>query len=209
MLFFLANIPHFFYLTKLFAEVNLVNLERVGFNLRNFDMIFIWKDLNRDVGRIDTIPQQSLETIKDWLTSIEIKYYESKLNLQWKTIIKTIKEDPQAFVEDGGWEFLDVAQSDSDDSGEEESDFAPEDAEEEDEESDDASSDDESVVSSDEESEVELDSEEEEGLEWDELEKRAIREDRHQEFSDDEETKAKRKRAGGMGGGGGSKKHRH
>lgn len=25
------------------AEVNLVNLERVGFNLRNFDMIFIWK----------------------------------------------------------------------------------------------------------------------------------------------------------------------
>ena len=25
------------------AEVNLVNMERVGFNLRNFDMIFIWK----------------------------------------------------------------------------------------------------------------------------------------------------------------------
>lgn len=25
------------------SEVNVVNLERVGFNLRNFDMIFIWK----------------------------------------------------------------------------------------------------------------------------------------------------------------------
>ncbi len=25
------------------AEVNLVNLERVGFNLRNFDMVLIWK----------------------------------------------------------------------------------------------------------------------------------------------------------------------
>ena len=46
------------------AEVNLVNLERVGFNLRNFDMVFIWKDLNRDVGRIDTIPSTSLDTIK-------------------------------------------------------------------------------------------------------------------------------------------------
>ncbi len=45
-------------------EVNLVNLERVGFNLRNFDMVFIWKDLNRDVGRIDTIPSTSLDTIK-------------------------------------------------------------------------------------------------------------------------------------------------
>lgn len=74
------------------SEVNLVNLERVGFNLRNFDMVFIWKDLNRDVGRIDTIPQQSLETIKDWLTSIEIKYYESKVNLNWKNIFKSIKE---------------------------------------------------------------------------------------------------------------------
>jgi nucleosome binding factor SPN SPT16 subunit len=54
----------FFFHDLLNAEVNLVNLERVGFNLRNFDMVFIWKDLNRDVGRIDTIPSQSLETIK-------------------------------------------------------------------------------------------------------------------------------------------------
>jgi nucleosome binding factor SPN SPT16 subunit len=46
------------------SEVNLVNLERVGFNLRNFDMVFIWKDLNRDVGRIDSIPSTSLDTIK-------------------------------------------------------------------------------------------------------------------------------------------------
>jgi len=74
------------------SEVNLVNLERVGFNLRNFDMIFIWKDLNRDVARVDTIPSQSLETIKDWMTSIELKFYESKVNLNWKNIAKSIKE---------------------------------------------------------------------------------------------------------------------
>lgn len=36
-------------LVSALAEVNLVNLERVGFNLRNFDMVFIWKV--RDVGR--------------------------------------------------------------------------------------------------------------------------------------------------------------
>lgn len=45
-------------------EVNLVNLERVGFNLRNFDMVLVWKDLGRDVGRIDSIPSTSLDTIK-------------------------------------------------------------------------------------------------------------------------------------------------
>lgn len=52
------------YLFPFAPEVNLVNLERVGFNLRNFDMMFIWKDLNRDVGRIDSIPSTSLDTIK-------------------------------------------------------------------------------------------------------------------------------------------------
>jgi hypothetical protein len=30
--------------------------------------------------------------LQDWLTSIEIKYYESKVNLNWKNIIKMIKE---------------------------------------------------------------------------------------------------------------------
>lgn len=102
--------------------------------------VFIWKDLGRDVGRIDSIPSTSLDTIKvrarsaaagppasrqqcavlglsgqrpllfvdnalarpppppharppqDWLTSIEIKYYESKVNLNWKNILKSIKE---------------------------------------------------------------------------------------------------------------------
>lgn len=29
---------------------------------------------------------------QDWLTSIEIKYYESKVNLNWKNILKSIKE---------------------------------------------------------------------------------------------------------------------
>jgi nucleosome binding factor SPN SPT16 subunit len=89
------------------------------------------------------------------LTSIEIKYYESKVNLNWKNIIKMIKEvsltfryplckslklaicipiipqsgmvqDPEGFVEDGGWNFLDADQSDSEEEeGEEESEFEP------------------------------------------------------------------------------------
>ena len=43
------------------------------------------------VMRIDAIPTKSLETIKDWLTSVRIKYYESKLNLAWKPILKSIQ----------------------------------------------------------------------------------------------------------------------
>jgi hypothetical protein len=33
-----------------------------------------------------------LVALQDWLTSIEIKFYESKVNLNWKNIIKSIKE---------------------------------------------------------------------------------------------------------------------
>ncbi len=40
------------------------------------------------VLRIDAIPSKSLDTIKDWLNSVSIKYYESKLNLAWKPILK-------------------------------------------------------------------------------------------------------------------------
>lgn len=42
------------------------------------------------VLRIDAIPAKSVDTIKDWLTSVGIKYYESKLNLAWKPILKWV-----------------------------------------------------------------------------------------------------------------------
>jgi nucleosome binding factor SPN SPT16 subunit len=41
------------------------------------------------------LPAASLA--QDWLTSIEIKYYESKVNLNWKNILKSIKEVHKCF----------------------------------------------------------------------------------------------------------------
>ena len=95
------------------ADVQLVSLERVGFNLRQFDMVLVFKDLQREVLTINAIESKSLDTIKEWLTSMDIKYYENKLNLQWRNIIKSILEDPEGFLESGGWSFLDHDKSDS------------------------------------------------------------------------------------------------
>ena len=39
---------------------------------------------------------------------MKIKYYESKLNLAWKPILKNIQEDPDGFIAQGGWEFLNM-----------------------------------------------------------------------------------------------------
>ncbi|RVW77331.1 FACT complex subunit SPT16 [Vitis vinifera] len=52
----------------------------------------------------------------------DLKYYESRLNLNWRPILKTITEDPEKFIEDGGWEFLNLEVSDSDSENSQESD---------------------------------------------------------------------------------------
>ena len=37
------------------------------------------QDLTRDVLRIDAIPSTSLDGVKEWLGSMDIKFYESKV----------------------------------------------------------------------------------------------------------------------------------
>lgn len=70
----------------------------------------------------------SLDTIKEWLTSIQIKFYETKVNLVWKSILQSIKEDPDMFYSEGGWEFLNLEDDDDgdDDDDDEEDAFDPE-----------------------------------------------------------------------------------
>ncbi|CAN8308167.1 unnamed protein product [Cochlearia groenlandica] len=195
------------------SEIEIVNLERVGFGQKNFDMAIIFKDFKKDVLRVDSVPTSSLEGIKEWLDTTDIKYYESKLNLNWRQILKTITEDPQSFVDDGGWEFLNLDGSDSESGGSEESDkgYEPSDVEVES-ESDDEASESESLVESedDEEDDSEEEEEEEKGLTWDELEREATNADReHGVESDSEEDRKRRKmkafgnsRPGTSGGGG-------
>eukprot|EP00850_Spirogloea_muscicola_P019987 SM000204S05849 [mRNA] locus=s204:8425:11196:- [translate_table: standard] len=150
------------------------------------------------VMRINAIPSTSLDSIKEWLNSMNIKYYESRLNLNWKTILKAIAEDPDKFLADGGWEFLNIEGSDSEEEGSQESDegYQPSDAEVASESSA-SDEDDESVVDSEEEgaSEDEEEGEEEdEGLDWDEMEERAKKEDRERGEESDSEDDSRRKR---------------
>ncbi len=78
------------FLVVTLKEIEVVNLERVGFALKNFDMAIVFKDFTKEVHRIDAIDSKNLDTIKEWLNSVGIKYYESKMNLNWKPILKTI-----------------------------------------------------------------------------------------------------------------------
>ncbi|XP_057869393.2 FACT complex subunit SPT16 isoform X1 [Cryptomeria japonica] len=187
----LVEIP---FLVITISEIEIVNLERVGLGQKAFDMAVVFKDFKREVLRIDAIPSSSLDGIKEWLNSMDIKYYESRMNLNWRPILKTITDDPDKFIEDGGWEFLNMEASDSDMENSQESDqgYEPSDIEEES-ESDDEDSEDESLVESDEDEEEEDDSEEE-GKTWDELELEARNADKENgDESDSEEERRRRK----------------
>ncbi|GAV70889.1 Peptidase_M24 domain-containing protein/Rtt106 domain-containing protein/SPT16 domain-containing protein [Cephalotus follicularis] len=185
------------FLVVTLIEIEIVNLERVGLGQKNFDMTIVFKDFKRDVLRIDSIPSTSLDGIKEWLDTTDIKYYESRLNLNWRQILKTITDDPQSFIDDGGWEFLNLEASDSDSENSEDSDqgYEPSDAEPES-ESEDEDSDSESLVESedDEEEDSDEESEEEKGKTWEELEREASNADRENgDESDSEEERKRRK----------------
>ena len=189
------------------SEIEVISLERVGFGVKNFDLTIIFKDFTKDVHRIDAVPMNNIDTIKEWLTSMDIKYYESKVNLVWKPILQTILDDPQKFIEEGGWEFLNMEGSDTDDDEEEEEeDFVPSDEDEEEEEEEE--SEDESLVESDEdEEEYSEEEEDEDGMTWEELEEEAKKEDRRkaleQGYDSDDAKKRKRAPVRGRGGRGG------
>ncbi|RIB06768.1 FACT complex subunit-domain-containing protein [Gigaspora rosea] len=87
-------------------EIEIAHLERVQFGLKNFDLVFIFKDYSRPPVHINTIPMNQLENVKDWLDSVDINFYEGTQNLNWAQIMKTINSDPADFFEQGGWSFL-------------------------------------------------------------------------------------------------------
>lgn len=172
-------------------DIEIASLERVCQGLKNFDMVFVFKDYTQPVRRVDVIPIEYIDTIKKWLTTIDIVYYEGKNNLQWGNILKTILSDMDAFVESKGFEgFLgedDDEDNDEDLDDDDDDEYEADESEASAEESDYEDSDDESLATESEEEEVEEEDSEEEGLSWDELEERAKKEDKKRGYKSDDD----------------------
>ena len=48
-------------------EVELVHFERVAFHLKNFDMVFVFKNYHRKVAMVNAVPMNMLDHVKEWL----------------------------------------------------------------------------------------------------------------------------------------------
>ncbi|KAL6048781.1 FACT complex subunit [Balamuthia mandrillaris] len=188
----------FFVLTL--DEVEIACFERVQFSLRNFDLVFVFKDLTRIPATISAIPTENLEPIKEWLDECDIKYYESPTNYNWKSLLGVIRANPKKFWEDGGWNFLNQESDDEEErAAEEEAEDAYEPSDQDDDEEDDyqGSDDDDDDAygdeDDDEDDEDDVDEEEEEGEDWDELERKAALADRKKKFDDHVSTSVRKR----------------
>ncbi|GAB0494570.1 hypothetical protein MMPV_005864 [Pyropia vietnamensis] len=102
-------------------DVEVAHFERVSFQLRNFDLVFVFKDFESAPAkgsppswtRISTIPMTDLIGLKRYLDEQQIKYYEGSANINWDVTLKTIRSDLEGFYSDGGWHFLDMDAGDS------------------------------------------------------------------------------------------------
>ncbi|KAI0807182.1 FACT complex subunit SPT16 [Fomes fomentarius] len=172
------------FLVVTLSDIEIASLERVQFGLKQFDMVLIFKDFTKTPLHINSIPSAQLDDVKNWLDSVDIPLSEGPVNLNWGPIMKTINEDPYDFFQQGGWSFLGGAaggeESDADEDSDTESEFEAEDDEAESPESSEDGSDydDVSDASDDVGSDSDFGSEDDDGDDWDELERKAAREDK-------------------------------
>ncbi|OWR42080.1 FACT complex subunit spt16 isoform X2 [Danaus plexippus] len=185
-------------------DVELVHFERVQFHLKNFDMVFVFKDYAKKVAMVNAVPMNMLDHVKEWLNSCDIRYSEGIQSLNWTKVMKTITDDIEGFFDNGGWSFLDP-ESDAeneeqhDDESEEEDDaYEPTDAESEEESEDDSEYDSEASEMSDDSGDSDGGEEDEEsGKDWSDLEREAAEEDKKERNYDRPSTDFDRKRKGG------------
>jgi nucleosome binding factor SPN SPT16 subunit len=161
-------------------DIEVAHFERVQFNLKNFDLVLIFKDYSINPLRICTIPAEYLDPIKDWLNDIDIVYSESLNPLNWGNVMKEITKDLNNFIEEGAWNFLQESDEEEshqevEDSMEVDSEFSSADAE--DSGGSESEYSDESDEAEESGSEGDFDSDEDSGLEWEELEAQAKKSD--------------------------------
>lgn len=182
-------------------QIELVHFERVSFHLKNFDMVFIFKDYTKKVSMITSIPMNQLDQIKEWLNSCDIKYTEGLQNFNWPKIMKTITDDPEGFFDQGGWSFLEAEsdtenkEADSEISDEEDDAYEPTDSDdgsEESEEDDDSEYSEEDSDESDDSDASGSGSESESGKDWSELEEEARKADMEESDHSDRDTKKRK-----------------
>jgi nucleosome binding factor SPN SPT16 subunit len=208
----LVNLTETPFFVVVLEEVDHVHFERVTYMSKAFDIVLVNKDFGKQPWRIDMIPHSDKDSIQEWLTDMEITYTEGPMNLNWKQIMSTIKEDDRFYHDteedevtekEAGWEFLRMYGNDNETDVDEDADDSEfSDAKDEEDEHSDDESEVEDMESEDDESDFDEEADEEleeQGLDWDEMEEEAAKDDKRKRQRDasNEDDDARKSRRNG------------
>ena len=137
--------------------------------MKNFDLVIVLKDF-QSYTRIDSVPMEYTDQLKEYFNDIGIIYLESQQPYKWDAILNQIREDMDGWVENGAWKVF-MENSDSEGGDDEESEDEDSAFQEDDDEGSESESEDYSDASEEESSEAYDEELSEEGLDWQDLEK--------------------------------------
>src|SRR5260370_26416023 len=119
----IIHLPDPPFLVGTLSEIEIASLERVQYGLRQFDLVFVFKDFTKTPILINSIPSSQMDDVKNWLecvllssfcfvclivlsSSVDIPMSEGPVNLNWGPIMKHINDNPFEFFQQSGWAFL-------------------------------------------------------------------------------------------------------
>ncbi|KAL0265786.1 UNVERIFIED_CONTAM: hypothetical protein PYX00_011501 [Menopon gallinae] len=91
------------FLVVTLGEIEIINFERVVYGVKTSDMVIILKDKKRPPISILSIDSACISDLKDFFDSKNVVFLETKVNIQWANLLKTIMQDPIAFYESNAW----------------------------------------------------------------------------------------------------------
>ncbi|KAI5188432.1 hypothetical protein NECID01_0063 [Nematocida sp. AWRm77] len=153
----LVNLTEFPFFVLPFKEIELLNFERRIIGVNTCDMVFVLKDKAKMPVSIFGVHFSDVPWLMDFLDSKNICFTETKINIQWPNVLKSIMADPVAFYEGGAWAILQANRESDNEDNQEESEAANLDTTEESSTDEEFSTNDGTVSEEDEEDEEEED----------------------------------------------------
>ncbi|EHY65827.1 hypothetical protein NERG_01434 [Nematocida ausubeli] len=102
----LINLTEFPFFVLPFKDIEILNFERRVSGVTTSDLVFVLKDKTKTPVHVHGVSAMSVPWLMDFFDSKNICFTETKVNIQWNNVLKSILNDPVAFYEGGAWAIL-------------------------------------------------------------------------------------------------------
>lgn len=102
----IISITEFPFFILAFKEIEILNFERRIGGVTTCDMVFVLKDKTKNPVYIHGVSSSDVSWLMDFFDSKDVCFTETKVNIQWGNVLRSVLEDPVAFYEGGAWAIL-------------------------------------------------------------------------------------------------------